>query len=201
MAFELPTDEVKGYISELMGQIGEAVTIDGVDSLVMIADLERIYNNMQQSMKRTVFIYESVVSRGSRVVFTNSGDVAIVYSTPNDDIVNKSANILMCNCSLDILSNQEVYDTDPTSSTFGDIITSGEVSKGVIDGFIERLSAREKQYDVGLFHDAILRFVTFTDSDIELGDVTNFKGKKYRVIDVDDITDGIRTVQLENLRD
>lgn len=198
--FDLPTDEVKGYVKSLMEQIGESVVIDDtISTKIMIADLERVYDNLQQNMKRTVFKHDVVVSRGSRIHF-NDGRIAIVYTVPNDDIVSKSAQILLCNSKVEVLTYGEVYDTDPNSKTFGDIISKGLVHKEFCDGFIERLTAKEKQFDVGLLHDAILRFVTFQNANIDFEDIIIYKNKHYRVIDVDDITDGILVVQLATVR-
>lgn len=199
-AFDLPIGEVKGYITDLMEQIGEVCVIDTqAPTKVMIADLDKIYSNLQQNMKKTVFLHDTVVERGSRVEFTD-GRKAIVYTVPNDDIVSKSAQILLCNCSPEILSYGEVYDTNPSSKTFGDVISKGLVHKAVADGFIERLSAKEKQFDVGLLHDAILRLVTFQGTNVALEDILIYKDKHYRVIDVDDITEGILVVQLATVR-
>lgn len=199
-AFDLPINEVKGYVSDLMVQIGENVTVDGVSTKIMIADLERIYSNLQQNMKNTVFLYDTTVTRGSRVNFED-GKVAIVYNNPNDDIVSKSAQILICNSSPEIYRYGEVYDTNRKSPTYGDIISKGLSLRGTAYGFIERLTAKEKQFDVGLLHDAILRFVTFKSTDTDLGDIFKYKGKQYRVIDVDDITEGILVIQLASVRE
>lgn len=198
-AFDLPINEVTGYVDDLMAQIGENVMIDGVSSKVMIADLERVYSNMHQNMKRTVFLLNTKVRRGSKVEFED-GKTAIVYTEPNNDIVSKSAEILLCNSQISFYKYGEVYDTDPTSPSYGDIVSKGLNLKGEYFGFIERLTAKEKQFDVGLLHDAILRFVTFRNSDIELDDIAIYKNKKYRVIDVDDITEGILVIQLANVR-
>lgn len=198
--FDLPIDEVKNTLKDLMTQIGEEVLVDSVTTKIQLADLEKIYSNLQQNMKRTVFLYDTIVSRGSRIDFKD-GRVAIVYNTPNDDIVSKSAQILICNSKPEVFRFGEVYDTDPTSKTFGDIKSQGLTSKGKADGFIERLTAKEKQYDVGLLHDAILRFITFIGTDIMLGDILRYNNKKYKVIDIDDITQGILVVQLANVRE
>ncbi len=202
-AFDLPIDEVKGYVSDMMSQMGQNATVDIVPSKVMVADLERAYSNLQQSMKRIIFLYDTVVKRGSRIEFVDEVErnIAIVFTNPNDDIVNKSAKILICNSKPKFTRKTETYITDPISPNFGDIITNtGTPRIQYFDGFIERLSAKEKQYDVGLLHDAILRFITFEGSDIQLDDIVEFRNKSYRVIDVDDITEGILVIQLANVR-
>lgn len=198
-AFDLPIEEIKVYIDELMEQIGENITVDGVPTKAMLADLERAYSNLEQNMKRMVFLYDTKIKRGSKIIF-NQDKIGIVYTVPNDDIVSLSADVVICNARPEVLRYEEVFDTNPNSPTYGDILSKSTVSKGYFDGFIERLTYREKQMDVGLLHDAILRFVTFQGVDIQLGDTFIYKGKKYRVIDLDDITDGILIIQLENLR-
>ena len=197
--FDLPIEEIKGYISDLMVQIGEDVTIDGIPSKAMLADVERIYSNLEQNMKQIVLLYETEVERGSIIIF-DEGKVAIVYTVPNDDIVSLSAKIVVCNSKPTVWRYEETFDEDPSSTKFGDIKTKGLVIKGSHDGFIERLTAREKQMDVGLLHDAILRFITVTSADIVLGDTVKYKNKQYKVIDADDITDGILVIQLANVR-
>lgn len=198
--FDLPTDEVKGYINDLMEQIGDEVVIDYTQTTkVMIADLERVYDNLQQNMKRTVLRQDINIKRGSRLDFKD-GRIGIVFTSPNDDIVSLSAQILVCNSKPEILSYGELYDNDPKSKTYGDTIDKGLVHKCFADGFIERIDAKENQYDVGILHDAVLRFITFQGTDVALEDILIYHNKNYRVIDIDDITDGILVIQLASVR-
>lgn len=198
--FDLPIDEVKGYINDLMDQIGEDVVIDyTINTKVMIADLEKIYSNLQQNMKQLVLLYDVVINRGSRVDFAD-GKIGIVYIVPNDDIVSKSTQIVLCNCDSEVLTYGETYNTDPNSKTFGDVLTRGLIHKSYIDGFIERLSAKEKQFDVGLLHDSVLRLITFQNAQIALEDILIYRNKNYKIIDIDDITEGILVVQLATVR-
>jgi hypothetical protein len=157
----------------------------------MLSDLERTYSNLQENMKQAVVPHDIAVGRGSKIEFLSTGKLGIVYNSPNDDLVSTSLRILICNTKVSVMEFNEIYDDDN-----GDITFSGYVEKATLDGFIERLSAQEKQYDVGLLHEAILRFVTYVDTDITLEDRVQFKAKQYRVVDIDEITEGLRVIQL-----
>ena len=198
-SFDLPVDEITSYINDLMEQIGESAIVDGVQTKMMIADLDRIVTNLQQNMKQTVFFHDISVQRGSRIELSD-GRIAMVYTVPNDDIVNKSAQIILFNSSPLLNRYEEVFDNSPNSKTYGDVISQQLVNKGNCAGFIERITSKEKQFDVGLLHDAILRFFTFRGVDIALDDIFIFNNKHYRVIDTDDITDGVLVVQLAFVR-
>lgn len=199
MAFDLPIDDVTGYVEDLLLQIGADCTVDGVSTKIMISDLQRAYSNIDENSKQAVLSKKIVVDKGSVVNFTD-GRNALVYTIPNDDMVSYSMNILMCNSTIEVFRYAEVYDEDKTSKTFGDIVSSGEMSQGFVIGFIERLTAREKQYDVGLLHESVLRFISVVGSDLKMEDIVVFKTKKYRVVDIDDITEGLHVVQLASVR-
>lgn len=193
MAFDLPIDDVKVYIEDLLAQMGSSCTIDGVSTKIMISDLERAFNNIQENSKQAVISKDVAIVRGSKVNFTD-GRKAICYTIPNDDIVSYSAKILMCNSTVDIYEYLEQYAPN------GDVTDIQENIRATLDGFIERLTAKEKQFDVGLLHEAILRFTTYVDSDIKMDDIVFFKNEKYRVIDIDPIVEGLLIAQLASIR-
>lgn len=193
--FDLPINDVQVFVKELIDQIGEDCTVDGVTTKTMVSDLPRAYNNLQENTKMCVLLKGITVKRGSKISLLTDGRVGIVYSMPNDDIVSLSMKILMCNAKADIFRIEEVYDNNT-----GDITSSGENLKANIDCFIERLTAMEKQYDVGLLHESILRMVTYVGTDILLEDTVKYKGKRYRVVDIDDITEGLLVIQLASVR-
>lgn len=199
MAFDLPIKDVTQYVEELLVQIGEDCTVDGVPTKVMISDLQRTYNNIQENSKQAVVSNKISIDKGSIINFSD-GRTGLVYTIPNNDIVSLSMTILMCNATVEVFRFEETYDNDPSSKTFGDIVSDGEESKGLVVGFIERLTAREKQYDVGLLHESILRFITSVGVDVQMEDHIVFKGKRYRVVDIDDITEGLHVVQLASVR-
>ncbi|WP_336786951.1 hypothetical protein [Paenibacillus sp. MMO-177] len=199
MAFDLPIDDVTSYVEELLVQIGEDCVVDGVPTKIMISDLQKAYSNIDENSKQAVVSKKIPINKGSTIQFT-SGKTALVYTIPNDDIVSLSMTVLMCNANVEVFRYGQIFDEDPTSSTFGDMLNDGETSKGIVIGFIERLTAREKQYDVGLLHESVLRFISDVDSDIQLEDIVVFKNKKYRVVDIDDITEGLHVVQLASVR-
>ncbi len=194
MALELPTEEVKIYIEEALEQFGILCTVDKTQSTkIMISDLLRSYSNIMENQKQAVVSKDITVIRGSEIEFFD-GRMAIVFSIPNDDLVSLSMKILMCNAKLTVADTVDDYNDD------GDIIGRHSETRTILSGFIERLTAKEKQFDVGLLHDAVLRFVTYVDADIGLDDGVEFKTKKYRVIDIDDITEGLLVVQLASVR-
>ncbi|MGE6227629.1 hypothetical protein [Paenibacillus chitinolyticus] len=199
MAFDLPIDDVTSYVEELLVQIGKVCTIDGVATKIMISDLQRAFSNIDENSKQAVVSKKIAVDKGSIINFAD-GTVGLAYTIPNDDIVSLSMKILMCNANVEILRYEEVFDEDPASSTFGDILNEGEISKGFVNGFIERLTAREKQYDVGLLHESVLRFISDISANIQMDDIVVFKKKKYRVIDIDEITEGLCVIQLASVR-
>lgn len=198
-SFDLPINEVSGYVEDLLTQMGERVEVDGFPTTIMTADLQRTYYKMEESMKDTVFLHNLNVSRGSKVVFED-GSVAIVFTVPNDDLVSKSGRILFCNSQVEFGKFTEIYDDDPTSKTYGDIISRGFVADRTYDGYIERVTAREKQYDFGLLHETTIKFVTFGNANINYDDIAVFRGREYKIVDIDDIAKGILTVQLASVQ-
>lgn len=209
--FELPIEDVKGYVNDLMiNQIGTKVDIDGHTEFLMLADLEKIYTNLQSNMKNAVFLHTSVARRGSRVVFQN-GSVAIVYTNPNDDIVSLSAKIVICNAKLAIYRPSKSFDEDPHSPTYGDEVERLMVKKAGIDVFIERINGEMRHRDIGLLHDTVMQCVAFQkdvlpeddasdDEGILVGDIVEYKGKYYEISDVDIITSGVTTLQMRSTR-
>jgi uncharacterized protein YkvS len=191
---DLPISEVTGYLEGLLNELGDECVIDDLyETKIMISDLQRAFNNLQENSKQAVISKSIPVDRGSIIRFKD-GRTAIVHTIPNNDIVSYSCKILMCNGTVKVYGYNEQYAPN------GDVISKGEYEKSQVMGFIERLTAREKQFDGGLLHESILRFTTYVDADIDLDDIVSYKGKKYRVIDIDDITDGLWVVQLATVR-
>lgn len=205
--FELPIDDVKGYVNDLMiHQIGSKVLVDGQTEFLMLSDLEKIYTNLQSNMKNAVFLHTSVARRGSRIEFKN-GAVAIVYTNPNDDLVSLSAKIVICNAKLTIYRPERAYDEDPNSPTYGDETERLMAKQAGLDVFIERINGEMRHRDVGLLHDTIMQCVTFQKDvypddgeGILVGDIIDYKGKYYEISDIDMITSGVTTLQMRSTR-
>lgn len=201
MTLDLPIEEMKEYVNSILDQIGEEVTvnINGKTLKIMIADLAKVYNNLDQNTKRVVLPHQSKIKRGDRIEFQD-GRVGIVYTVPDDAVVSDYFEMVMCNAKIDVYFRGVEYDADPDSLTFGDVIKEGDILRGQYEGFIERIGHRERNEDAGIFQDSILRFVTFYYPEISVEDIFYYRGKKYRVIDIDNITEGTLIIQLANLR-
>jgi hypothetical protein len=190
---DLPINEVTGYLEGLLNQLGDECTIDGVQTKIMISDLIRIYDYIQENQKQAVVSKTITIKRGSKVLF-HDGRKAMAYTIPNDDIVSYSTKLLMFNASLVIKNNEPTYNDD------GDIISLDDSDRAVIDGFIERVTYNDKQFDVGVLPQIILRFTTYPDSQIKLNDNVMYKGKKYKVLDVNDVTEGLLVIELGDVK-
>jgi len=193
MPLDLPIDDVKVYVNDLLDQIGKSCTIDGISTKIMLSDLEYTRSFLEENMKQAVIPQGVSVHRGSKVLITDSGLTGIVYTNPNDDLVSLSVRLLICNSSIQVKTYVKVYDKDT-----GDLTGNTSSLSTAITGFIERVSATEKQYDMGLLHETVLRFITFAGASIKMDDSVQFNNKNYKVIDINELTDGLLMVQLAN---
>lgn len=183
MALNLPIEESIEIIRDIMEQLGVEAIIDGVSTRIMVSDLNRDYDRRSDHIKQTTVLKEVPIRRGSEVLF-NDGNSAIVYTIPNDDIVSNSCKLLMCNGTLQKIERQTEYDENT-----GDVLGEQEILVAEYPAFIERKSGGETLIDAGISHEATAQAVVALSADISLGDRLEVQGKRFRVTDVDDMTE------------
>jgi len=194
MALELPIADITQTLNEALDGFGTACTIDGVATNILISDEMPTNNFLKDASKLCVVKKAIAIQRGSKVIFTEDNKKGIVYTIPNNDMVAWSIRMLICNAVMITYEQVDTYDENT-----GDLLSSGEIPDSMIDGYVERLNATEKLLDVGLLHEAEIRFTTYDDVSLALEDVVNIKNKKYKIIDVNDMTDGLLVMQLESV--
>lgn len=192
MPLDLPISDVKVYVEDAINQLGIVCTVDGVPTKIMVSDTTDSTNTMKEFIKLAVVSKDIDIKKGSAVIFAD-GRKAIVLTMPNDDMVSYSMRLLMCNSTVAIYNNVTLYDD------VGDILEEVKFYKPELQGYIERITAREKILDLGIMNEAILKYITYTNADVVLYDYIEYKNKTYRVIDIDDVTDGILVLQLESV--
>lgn len=193
IVIELPIEEVTGYLEGLLIGLGTDCTIAGQSTKVMMSDLTKTYNNIEQNSKQVVVSKAVNVKRGDKVEFPD-GRTAIVYTIPNDDVVSYSLRFLMCNSYMTFKrKGKDVYDENT-----GDLLVQDAPVEVSVHGFIEILSASSQEYDMGKSIKSNLRFTTFPDASIKVGDIALFEGREYDVYHIDDITEGRIVVSMRN---
>ncbi|MBU5669655.1 hypothetical protein KQI68_07350 [Peptoniphilus sp. MSJ-1] len=200
--FDLPLDDIKTYVDDLLiHQIGTKVLVDGNPEFVITSDLKKVYTNIQGHMKDATFLHTTAAKRGSIVEFPN-GSLAIVYTIPNDDIVIKSARIVIFNNYIDFFSPRVEYDEDPNSPTYGDVKEFLVITEKRMPVYIEKTGIEYRNQDVGLLHDTVYRLVgSQKDMTAKIGDVVLVEGGYYEISDKDTLTSGICNMQLRTTRD
>lgn len=204
-SFDLDVTTYRDAIADLMiQQVGVKVSIDGTTEHIMLADLDRIYTNLQGNMKDVTYLFATTAKRGSRVDFPN-GAIGMVWSIPDDDIVAKSSKMLIFNSNVQFFRRMSGYDEDVNSPTYGDAIENTLLDMKLSPCFVERIDGEIRAHDVGILQESILRMFTFQsevkkDPEIKIGDVAMIDGAYYDVGDVDNFTSGITRIQLKNSR-
>jgi hypothetical protein len=193
MALDLPISDVSTYVEELLDQIGQDCTINGVATKIMISDIQKPFGDVQE--KQAVVSHSVVVSQGTIINFS-SGLTGIVYSHPTDDMVSFSMKVVVLNATVHRTRVGEPVLDENT----GDILTEGVTDSVDILGYAQRVSSMLREAGMGLMQECVVALITPSDVDILMDDNINFKGKDYTVIDVDDITDGIYVIQLATVR-
>lgn len=192
-SIDLPLAEITSYMEGLLESLGVDCTIDGVSTKILISDIKDNLDAFSSNSKQIVISKTITVQKGS-LVELHTGTNGIIYTAISDDMVSNSAKMLICNAVINVLSHETTYQTN------GDISSDEETISCVLLGFIERVSAREKQMDIGLLYDTTLRLITFSDAEIVMDDIVDYKEKKYKVIDIDNITEGLLIIQLASIR-
>lgn len=193
IVIELPIDEVTGYLEGLLIGLGTECTINEIPTRVMMSDLTKTYNNIEQNSKQVVVSKSVNVKRGDPVAFPD-GRTAIVYTMPNDDVVSYSVRFLMCNSLVRFTrKGNDIYDEET-----GDLLVDATENEVLTDGFIEIMNSTSQEYDMGRTTRGNVRFTTYPDMDIKVGDVAHYEGKMYDVYHIDDITEGRLSVTMKN---
>lgn len=192
MALDLPISDIMVYVNDALQQFGSKCQIDGSATYIMMSNIDK--QNTNDNLKQAVISKNISVKKGSKIVF-DDGKVAIVYTVPNDDMVSYSSQLLMCNGKIQLLEENTVYDENT-----GKIISKSLDVKKELDGYIERESYDEKNIDLGLSQEERLKFVTFIDNDVKINDLVLFKDKKYKVIDIDNVVDGLLIIRIGGIK-
>lgn len=193
IVIELPIDEVTGYLEGLLIGLGVDCVINGIPSKVMMSDLTKTYNNLEQNSKQVVVSKSVNINRGDKVVFPD-GRTAIVFTMPNDDVVSYSVRFLMCNSVIKFTrKGKDVYDENT-----GDLLINDTEAEVVTDGFVEIINSTAQEFDMGRTTRGTVKFTTYPDIAIKAGDVAHYDGKMYDVYHIDDITEGRLTVTMKN---
>jgi len=191
----IPVSDIRDIISDVMETLGEPIEINGLTTVATIVDAKEAITVFRQNLKQIVVLYNIPIERGDLVYF-RTDKIGIIYNIPNEDIVSYNAEMLVFNSSIDIHKDEVVYDEDINSSTYGSIISSGENFQFTQKGYIERLTTSEQLTDMGYRIFTSFKFITDVSFVPDYADIIYFKGKRFKINDIDTVTRGLVTIEI-----
>lgn len=194
----IPVSDIRNIISDVMETLGEKITINGTETVASIVDAKEAITVFRQNLKQIVVLYNIKIDRGDLVYFRND-KIGIVYNIPNEDIVSFNAEMLVFNGFIDIYKNNDVYDEDINSSTYGTIINSGDRYSYTQHGYVERIGSNEVLTDMGYKISSSFKFITDVSFKPEFTDIVYFKGKKFKINDIDTVTRGLVSIEIAEI--